>query len=191
MICAGAVAGETSNGRSCTTASPGALRTPGSRCRLAVVPDLLVRLYDLPDPANDRQVAGVMVRRGLPPERGRVLDWVTRTFNERWASECALAFSSHPVTTWIAVRDGALLGFACADATAKGFFGPTGVAEAERGRGIGVALLLATLRGMREAGYAYAIIGGAGPVDFYARHCGAFEIPGSTPGIYRHLLPRT
>jgi GNAT superfamily N-acetyltransferase len=119
-----------------------------------------------------------------------VIDWVERSFSERWASECAVAFSRQPVTTWIAVRDGVLLGFACADATAKGFFGPTGVAEAERGKGIGVALLLTTLRGMREAGYAYAVIGSAGPAGFYAKHCGAFEIPGSTPGIYKNLLSR-
>lgn len=125
------------------------------------MPDLLVKLYELPEPGADRPLpTGVMVRRGLAPERGRVLDWVTLSFNERWASECALAFSAQPVTTWIATRDDAIVGFACADATAKGFFGPTGVAEAERGKGVGVALLLATLRGMREAGYAYAIIGG-------------------------------
>ena len=66
------------------------------------------------------------------------------------------------MTVWIATRGEALLGFACHDATAKGFFGPTAVAEAERGKGIGEALLFATLRGMREAGYAYAIIGGVG-----------------------------
>ena len=154
------------------------------------MPDLLVRLYDLPPAAADRAPAGVVVRRGLAPERRRVLDWIERTFGEPWASECAVAFSGQPVTTWIATRAGALVGFACADATAKGFFGPTGVVESERGKGIGATLLLATLRGMREAGYAYAVIGGAGPVAFYAKHCGAIEIPGSTPGIYRDLLPR-
>ena len=155
------------------------------------MPDLLVRLYDLPDPAKDRPLpAGVMVRRALSPERQRVLDWVTQAFNSRWASEVAVAFSGQPLTTWIATRDGKVVGFASADATAKGFFGPTGVAEAERGKGIGVALLLAALRGMREAGYGYAVIGGAGPVDFYSKACGAIEIPDSSPGFYRHLLPR-
>ena len=153
--------------------------------------DLLVKLYELPDPGADRPLpAGVMVLRAVAPERAHVFDWVTRAFNERWASECAVAFSGQPVTTWIATREGTIVGFACADATAKGFFGPTGVAEAERGKGIGVALLRAALRGMREAGYAYAIIGGVGPVAFYAKHCGAIEIPDSSPGIYRDLLPR-
>lgn len=41
---------------------------------------------------------------------------------------------------------------------------------------------------MRAAGYAYAIIGGVGPADFYARAVGAVEIPDSTPGIYADML---
>ena len=65
---------------------------------------------------------------------------------------------------------------------------PPRVAEAERGKGIGEALLFATLRGMYEAGYAYAIIGGVGPVDFYRRHLDVAVIPGSDPGIYRGML---
>ena len=46
-------------------------------------------------------------------------------------------------------------------------FGPTGVAENARGGGIGKSLLLACLCGLREMGYVYGIIGGAGPVEFY------------------------
>jgi predicted GNAT family acetyltransferase len=52
------------------------------------------------------------------------------------------------------------------DATMKGFFGPTGVDEAQRGKGIGEALLIATLKGMREAGHAYGVIGGPGRWSF-------------------------
>ena len=33
-------------------------------------------------------------------------------------------------------------------------------------------------------GYAYAIIGSAGPEDYYAKVCGAIAIPDSKPGIY-------
>lgn len=152
------------------------------------MPDLLVRLYDLPDNASRTVPPGVTIRRALAPERRTVADWVGQTFFPNWAGECEVAFSGHPIMTWIATRDGRLIGFACADATAKGFFGPTGVAKVERGRGIGAALLMATLRGMREAGYAYAVIGGAGPVDFYRRRLDALEIPGSVPGFYRDML---
>ena len=39
-------------------------------------------------------------------------------------------------------------------------------------------------------GYAYAIIGGAGPVEFYQRECGAKLIPDSVPGVYADPLKK-
>ncbi|WP_055047654.1 GNAT family N-acetyltransferase [Devosia sp. A16] len=152
--------------------------------------DLLVRLYDLPDIASEAKVqaAGITVRRALPPERHVVTAWVGKHFSPFWVSEVEAAMSHLPVTCWIAVKDNQLLGFACHDATAKGFFGPTGVDEAARGQGIGEALLIATLRGMREAGYAYGVIGGAGPVEFYQKRLDAMVIPHSEPGIYKQML---
>ncbi|MHB1109050.1 MAG: GNAT family N-acetyltransferase [Devosia sp.] len=152
--------------------------------------DLLVRLYDLPEfPAAAKvKAAGIVVRRAISPERYFILDWMRQHFHEVWAGEAALALSQLPITLWIAVRDGKLLGFACHDTSAKGFFGPTGVDEKERGQGIGEALLIATLKGMREAGYAYAVIGDPGPVEFYRKQLDALEIPKSNPGIYAGML---
>jgi hypothetical protein len=154
------------------------------------MPDLLVRLYDLPVLDSEARVAaaGVAIRRVLPPEAHLVKSWVGKHFNEGWVSEATMALAHLPPTIWIAVRDNAILGFACHDATAKGFFGPTGVDETQRGQGIGEALLIATLRGMREAGYGYAIIGGAGPVGFYQRRLDALVVPDSVPGIYGGML---
>jgi len=156
------------------------------------VSDLLVRLYDLPNVAATARVAaaGIVVRRALPPERETILDWVRVNFSSAWASEAALGLSQLPVTVWVAVKDDALLGFACHDTTAKGFFGPTGVVEEARSQGIGEALLLATLNGMREAGYGYAVIGDPGPVAFYRKRLDALEIPKSEPGVYRGMLGR-
>jgi len=37
--------------------------------------------------------------------------------------------------------------------------------------------------GLRELGYVYAIIGSAGPTDFYERTVGAIVIPDSEPGF--------
>lgn len=148
--------------------------------------DLLVPLYRLPAPAGATDA--VAVRRAIAPEMHVVCDFAAERFGKHWASECAIAFAAQPAGVFVAVEDGRLLGFACYDATAKGFFGPTGVAEEARGRGLGGRLLIATLQAMREAGYGYAIIGGVGPIDFYKRFCGAIEIPDSDPGIYRGLL---
>jgi GNAT superfamily N-acetyltransferase len=152
--------------------------------------DLLVRLYDLPHFEAEAKVAaaGIVVRRAIPPERQVVLDWIGEHFYGPWVSEAALALSVLPVTCWIAVKDGKLLGFACHDTTAKGFFGPTGVDESARGQGIGEALLIATLKGMRESGYGYAVIGDPGPVEFYKKRLDAMEIPKSKPGVYKGML---
>jgi len=154
------------------------------------VTDLLVRLYDLPVLDSEARVAasGVVIRRAIAPEIHVVLDWIGHHFHPAWVSEASKGMMQNPVTTWLAVRDGQLLGFACHDTTAKGFFGPTGVDEAARGQGIGEALLLATLRGMREAGYGYAIIGDPGPVAFYQKRLDAFPIPKSKPGVYAGML---
>ena len=155
------------------------------------MPDMLVKLYELPEPGPLNagvRGAGVEVRRALAPEKHHVIDWVRQSFGEGWASECDTAFARQPVSCFIATEDGACIGFACYEATCRDFFGPTGVAEAARGRGIGKALLLASLQAMRAEGYAYAIIGGAGPTEFYARAVGAVAIEGSSPGIYRGML---
>jgi GNAT superfamily N-acetyltransferase len=152
---------------------------------------MLVRLYDIP-PSTSRvealRAGGIEVRRALAPELDVVVAWVRRQFGDGWASECAVSFGRLPIACFRAQRDQEVLGFACYDATAKAFFGPTGVLERERKKGIGTALLLMTLEAMTAEGYAYAIIGGAGPADFYARAVGAVPIAGSTPGIYANLL---
>jgi GNAT superfamily N-acetyltransferase len=88
------------------------------------------------------------------------------------------------------VENEQMLGFGCYEATCKDFFGPTGVLESTRGRGIGKALLIACLHALREMGYGYAVIGGAGPTQFYEKTVGAVIIPDSTPGVYRGLLKR-
>jgi GNAT superfamily N-acetyltransferase len=152
---------------------------------------MLVRLYDIPGPAARIAVlrqAGVDVRRALAPERHVVVSWVREQFGEGWASECEVSFGRLPISCFHAQRGQDVLGFACYDATAKAFFGPTGVLESERKQGIGTALLLMALQAMAAEGYAYAIIGGVGPAEFYAKAAGAVAITGSTPGIYAGLL---
>ena len=152
---------------------------------------MLVRLYDLRDasPQLDAlRAKGIEVRRALAPERHIVVGWVREHFGEAWASESEVSFGRLPISCFRAQRGQELLGFACYDATAKAFFGPTGVLESEREQGIGTALLLVTLAAMAAEGYAYAIIGGVGPADFYAKAVGAVPIAGSTPGIYAHYL---
>ena len=153
--------------------------------------DMLVKLYDLaPDATLDLQVRahGFTIRRALPPELHVVSRWIAARFGEGWASEATVAMTRQPVSCFLAVKGKELVGFACYDATARGFFGPTGVDASARGQGLGQALLNKTLLAMRDVGYGYAIIGGAGPTDFYRRTVGAIAIEGSKPGIYAGML---
>jgi GNAT superfamily N-acetyltransferase len=154
--------------------------------------DMLVRLYAIPSVEEALAACakhGVTVRRALSPERPAVLDWVRAHFASS-AAEVETAFAQAPVRCFVALRDADVLGFACYDVTCRNFFGPEGVAEPERARGIGRALLLCALDAQRARGYAYAIIGGVGPAEFYEKTVGAIPIPGSTPGIYAGILKR-
>ena len=154
------------------------------------MPDMLVRLYDLPNPQEcyrRAEEAGVVVRRAEPWERPRLRDFVEREFGPVWPQEVEIAFSRQPISVFVAARDGIIVGFAAYECTRRNFFGPTGVQRDLRGKGVGTALLFRCLEAMREMGYAYAIIAGVGPAQYYQKVCGAFLIPGSERGIYGAL----
>ncbi|BBO66224.1 hypothetical protein DSCA_01540 [Desulfosarcina alkanivorans] len=156
--------------------------------------DLLVKLYDLPDVGPCLAALAdqdIVVRRAMASEQRLVVGWVQKVFGDGWAAECNVAFSRQPLACMISVSGGRMTGFACHDSTCLNFFGPIGIDPAFRHKGIGQALLLATLNDMAHAGYAYAIIGGAGPMTFFENCVGAFPIPGSTPGIYRPPIKKT
>lgn len=149
--------------------------------------DLLVRLYSLPP--RPAVAADVRIERLLPPDAGRVLAFVREHFSEGWVHECTAALYASPPTCFVAVREHTLLGFACYDATAKGVFGPVGVAPEARGAGVGGALTYRCMEAMCEDGYAYAAIGWAdGKEAFYARVVGATPIADSAPGVYSRMI---
>lgn len=148
--------------------------------------DMLVKLYECPPAAPEvarLREGGVACRRAESFEGAAVLQFVKRHF-PNWADELLAGFAAVPPTVYIATEAGRVSGFACFNATRPNYFGPTGVAEAARGRGIGRALLLLCLESLAAEGYAYAIIGGVGPASFYEKAVGATIIPGSEPGIY-------
>jgi hypothetical protein len=134
------------------------------------------------------EASGITVRRMEAWDRIPLRRFILEAFDEGWASEADLAFSNgHPITGFVAVKDGAIVGFAVYECTRRGYFGPTGMREDLRGQGAGASLLFRCLEGMREIGYAYAIIGAPGPTDFYAKVAGATIIAGSDPGVYGQL----
>ena len=91
----------------------------------------------------------------------------------------------------IGTTKGKMIGFACYESSAKGFFGPLGVSEEARNKKIGKALLIRTLQAMNEYGYAYAVIGWVSDAEqFYRKTVGAEYIKGGSPenSIYSNLI---
>lgn len=155
------------------------------------MPDMLVNLLNLP--ALDPTLAAlnkdrVVVRRAQPFELTPVRGFVEDAFSTGWADEILVGFANSPVSIFIATVENEPVGFAAYECTRRAFFGPMGVIEKRRGSGIGKALLLAGLQGLKELGYVYGIIGGVGPEKFYEKTVGAVLIPGSEPGIYKDVL---
>jgi predicted N-acetyltransferase YhbS len=153
------------------------------------MPDLLVNLLKLPaleDGSNE-----FLVRRAQPFELSAVRAFVTENFSESWADEVSVGFARQPVSVFVATIEREIAGFAAYECTRRGFIGPMGVVDKAKGKGVGKALLLAALTGLRDLGYVYAIIGAAGPVRFYQSTVGAIVIPDSEPGIYTDLLKDT
>jgi hypothetical protein len=173
----------------------------------APMTDMLVKLYALPDVISHLTLLsrkGLEIRRPHASEKHVLSKWVRQHFTDSsWAMGCEVALENRPVSCYIAVEksqaqvsstnpydlpDEVLVGFACYDVASKGMLGPLGVHEKYRKQGIGSALLVACLHDMKEAGYAYAVIGWVASEDFYAHTVGATVIPDSEPGIYRGKL---
>ena len=150
--------------------------------------DMIANLTTLPE---NRIPEGVRLKRAISCDKSRILAFIRLHFGRQWADETEYALNREPQGCFIATENGKILGFACYDATAKGFFGPTGVAASQRGRGIGRALLIRTLEGMREAGYGYAVIGSVDDAKgFYKKTLNASYIPGGEPehSVYTRLV---
>ncbi len=149
--------------------------------------DLLVPLYGLKDLSIP---SGFEIRRPMASEGLSLQMWISESFSEGWASEILPGISRIPSSVLVALEKSSMspAGFCGWDCTALGFLGPVGVAKAHRRKGLGQALVLSVLYAMAEQGYGYAAVGDAGPVHFFRKVCGAVEIPGSKPGIYRNRI---
>ena len=153
--------------------------------------DMLIKLYDMEFNStlgNMLSPEDVIIRKPIGPDRSSILSWAKLHFPQSWLDEIQRGLGNQPSSCFIAQRGSSLLGIACYDATALGFFGPLGVIEKAQGFGIGRSLTLASLMDMRLKGYGYAVVGMAGVEEFYRKVAGAVEIPDSSPGIYRSTL---
>ena len=158
--------------------------------------DMLVPLYRLPM-TREEAVGGlerahdIKIRHVYPFELSLLRAFVEKHFRGGWPDEVEMGFRHMPPSVLIAIKDRQIVGFAGYDCTFNGFFGPTGVAETYRKKGIGKALLIASMWELKALGYAYAVVGSVSTSEFYAKSIGAIPIEGSDPGAYLDTLKRT
>ncbi|CAN5439360.1 GNAT family N-acetyltransferase [soil metagenome] len=152
------------------------------------MPDMLCSLLQIPpigELLEHLRAEDIYIRRPNPWEQTALREFITAHFSQGWADETSVAFAHQPVTAFVAMQRGKIIGFAAYECSRRDYFGPTGVDPALRGKGVGKALFLAALHGLRELGYTYAVIGDAGPVNFYRACSGAIDIPfGDGKGVY-------
>lgn len=151
--------------------------------------DLLVKLSNLPNLSQlimRQRENRIDIRRPITPEKQIIVDWINKNFNIRFADECEISFSNRPISCFIAIKEGMIIGFACYDTTYKNFLGPIGVLKEHRGLGIGKTLFTACLHAMAEEGYLYAVVGGSS--GYTKKIIGGIIIKKSDPGIYRGIL---
>ena len=150
--------------------------------------DMIVNLQNLPEVKTGSEIK---LKRAFVGDKEEILSFVEAHFQKNWVYEVEHALMAEPSKCFIATEDGKLLGFACYDSSAKGFFGPIGVLPERRGQNIGQALLVRTLESMKEFGYGYAIIGWVSEAEqFYRKTVGAEHIKGGNPenSIYSNLV---
>lgn len=150
--------------------------------------DMIVNLYKLPE-AKCKD--SIKIKRAFAGDKEEILSFVEKHFSRNWIYEVEHAIMDNPSKCYIATENGKLVGFACFDSSAKGYFGPIGVAPDQRGKNIGQTLLVRTLNAMKEFGYGYGIIGWVTDAElFYRKTVGAEFINGGNPEntVYSNLV---
>ena len=119
-------------------------------------------------------VDGYRVRRANLGDREALRGLIERGWSATWHDAVVLGLRHEPVGVFVAEKGGELVGFSAYEVDqCLGSFGPTGVAAAHRGHGLGARLLWGCLDDLRKKGRKECQIGWVGPVGFYQRACGA------------------
>ena len=136
--------------------------------------DLTARAWDTAADEARLTAVGVGVRRATTADRPALAELLAARWPP-WEAETDRALAHPTPTLHLALRDGAVVGFAAHDANnvGTGWFGPMGTDPSARGLGIGRVLLWRCLADMRRAGRDRATIAWAAALPFYEDACGA------------------
>ncbi|WP_102026451.1 GNAT family N-acetyltransferase [Salirhabdus sp. Marseille-P4669] len=139
-----------------------------------VARDLIVDLSEVDDELKEKNA----IRRLTEDDLEAIKRFIVEEFDARWLGNFE-NLHGEELPVFLALQDEEIVGFACYDTFEgkKGYFGPMGVAKHHRLASVGKELLQRSLVDMSKKGYAYAILGGAGPIEFYEKNCNAKVIP--------------
>jgi len=124
---------------------------------------------------------GFKYERAQPEDFDKIYDFVKQQFpNNTWAAEVKFSFSFNPPTTFI-VKDANnnIVGWATHSQFYPGSFGPTGVKESLRGKGIGTILFLWCLWDIKQKGLRTSEIMWVegNTIKYYSKVIGAYISP--------------
>lgn len=148
--------------------------------RITTVPrDMIVQLRNYVYPNLNSEL--YLIRRATIQDYDLLIQFISKGFSDRWAENIKKGFSFPQIPIFLASNNSnsEVIGFAAYDVVRdkKGLFGPMGVSLSSRIEGVGCSLLHHCLQDMKDIGYEYAIIGNAGPIEFYEHTCNAVVIP--------------
>ncbi|WP_274309816.1 GNAT family N-acetyltransferase [Solibacillus daqui] len=153
------------------------LDVPGMHDIVCKARDMIVHLrnYIFPSKLNKQTT----FRRAHPTDQIAIVDFVETQFGVGWVESIENGFAQEQIPIFLALEDEYIIGFACYDVSRnrKGIFGPMGTLKTNRSRMVGFTLLHLALNEMNEIGYEYAVLGEAGPLEFYEKACNAVVIP--------------
>lgn len=141
--------------------------------------DMVVSLKDYSIP--NLTPIDLIFRKATIEDTDALKDFVQAEFGKAWMESVENGLQEENIPIYIAIQNEKILGFASFDVVRKmkGLFGPMGTAISNRTQGIGYRLLHNCLKEMKDIGYEYAVIGEAGPLEFYEKACNAVVIPKS------------
>ncbi|MGD6833078.1 GNAT family N-acetyltransferase [Sutcliffiella halmapala] len=139
--------------------------------------DLLVAMddYQVPNSVG----TSTFIRRANSTDQAGLMELVEKQFGSGWIESIKNGFQKNEISIFLALEKDRIVGFACYESfeNKKGTFGPMGVVEGERSKGLGAQLLQHCLSELKKMNYRYAVIEGAGPIEFYEKECRAVLIP--------------
>lgn len=139
--------------------------------------DMIVSLKEYSFPTLPS--TNIVYKRAEQSDAVSLRSFVEKEFGNGWLDSIENGLVNGEIPIFIALDEEQIVGFACFDVVrgTKGLFGPMGTSFSNRLKGIGYTLLHICLQGMTEKGYEYAVIGEAGPIEFYEKACDAVVIP--------------